>query len=617
VIVVDAERYEISATWFIGNGGNPVKVTGFSSDASFYYAATPEGLKKAPINTDPADYRNWQTISSTAGVQQVMNLAGSMVMQKNDSLFVQQGNSWSFLYQDGRTLVNVSVSENKLLLCERQSSGISRVVMLNPGGTVNRVLDNTGAVSFPRKAVLVNNEPWVADQFAGLSRIANNNAYANFSPGSPQATGRGEMLVADGVFYASAGAVNEAWNYQYNGDGIFILKEGSWTNINRYRYPAIDSLLDYITLAYDKRDGSIWAGSFGGGLVQVKPGPLFRIYKQGYLDVTVGDPGSYRVAGLCFDAENNLWISNFGAAQPLKVRKADGSWKSFSIPFTLFENALAQLLVDDAGYKWIVNPLGNGLIVFDQGSSIDNTGDDRWRRLGMNAANGNLPSSNVICLAKDKSGFIWVGTTDGVGVFQCPDQLFSTGCDAYWPIVANGNFAGYLFKGEEVRSIAVDGADRKWMATKNGVFLVDAAGEKVLARFTETNSPLLSNDVNKITIDGKTGEVFFATLKGICSFRGNATEGGITNEDVLVFPNPVPPGYGGTIAIRGLVNNAIVKITEPDGKLVYQTRALGGQANWNGLNYRGQRISSGVYLVLVQEEGGKERTATKIFFINR
>ncbi len=618
VIVVDADKNEIRDTWQIGNGGNPVKVSGFSSDTGFFYAATAEGLKKAAISSSNlADYRNWQIIPGTTGAVQVMNLNGSMLLQKNDSLFVQSGNSWTLFYQDGWPLVNAAVNENKLLLCERQANGVSRVVILNTAGTVNRVLDNTGAVSFPRKALLVNSEPWVADQFAGLSRIANSNAYTNYSPGSPQSVGGGEMLVYNQVFYASAGAVNDAWNYQYNGDGLFVLNDGNWTNINRYRYRAIDTLLDYIALAVDKRDETLWAGSFGGGLLHVKPGPDFTIYKQGYLDASTGDPGSYRVAGLCFDAEHNLWVSNFGAPQPLRVQKADGSWKSFSVPFTLFENALSQILVDDYGYKWIVAPLGNGLIVFDHGASIDNTGDDRWRKLGMATGNGNLPSSNITCLAKDKSGFIWVGTTDGIGVIQCPDQLFATGCDAVWPIVPNGNFAGYLFKGEEVKSIAVDGADRKWVATRNGVFLVDATGEKVLARFTETNSPLLSNEVKKTAIDGKTGEVFFATLKGICSFRGDATEGGETNSDVLVFPNPVPPGFAGTIAIRGLVNNAIVKITELDGKLVYQTRALGGQANWDGKNYRGQRMASGVYLVLVQEEGGKERTATKFFFINR
>jgi hypothetical protein len=166
-------------------------------------------------------------------------------------------------------------------------------------------------------------------------------------------------------------------------------------------------------------------------------------------------------------------------------------------------------------------------------------------------------------------------------------------------------------------SIAVDGADRKWVATKNGAWLVSAEGDKVIYRFTETNSPLLSNDVKRIAIDGKTGEIFFATANGICSFRSTATEGGETNNNVLVFPNPVPPGYSGTIAIRGLVNNAIVKITEMDGRLVYQTKALGGQAVWDGKDYKGRKISTGIYLVLVSNEDRSEKTSTKIVFISK
>jgi ligand-binding sensor domain-containing protein len=376
-------------------------------------------------------------------------------------------------------------------------------------------------------------------------------------------------------------------------------------------------LLDYVTIAIDKRDESVWAGSYGGGLLHVKPGPSFEIFKQNNLGSTVGDPTSYRVAGLAFDSENNLWISNFGSSQPLRVRKNDGAWNFFSLPYSLINNALAQIIVDNNNYKWIVSP-GNGLICYDHGASIDNTGDDKWRRLGPGAGNGNLPNGEVFCVAKDKSGFIWVGTTDGIGVIQCPEQTFGApACDAIWPIVPNGNFAGYLFKGQGVNSIAVDGADRKWVATKNGVFLISSDGDKIIYRFTEDNSPLLSSDVKKITIDGKTGEVYFATLKGICSFRSTATEGGEKNEDVLVFPNPVPPGFTGIIAIRGLVNNAIVKITELDGRLVYQTRALGGQAVWDGRNYKGQKISSGVYLVLVNDDDKKERIATKIFFIQK
>lgn len=624
VIVIDGDRYEVKDSWFIGNGGNPVKVNGFTSDGTFFYAATEEGLKKALMTAaNLANYTNWQTVSGSNGLpagvcKNVLTVQNKVIVQKNDSLLVQNGTSWNLLYTDAWPFVSSNSTENKIQVCERQSNGISRVVMLNADGTLFRTLANTGAVSFPRKAILYNNDPWIADQFASLSHFGSSLSYQQYILNSPQAIASGEMVVYNNIFYATAGSVNDSWNYQYNGDGIYAFKEGNWNNINRYRYNQIDSLLDYVTIAIDKRDETIWAGSYGGGLLHIKPGPVFEIFKQNNLGATVGDPGSYRVAGLAFDAANNLWISNFGSTQQLRVRKNDGSWKNFSVPFPLFENALSKIIIDDNNYKWIVAPLGNGLICYDHGASIDDINDDQWKRYAGGAGNGNLPNNEVLCVAKDKSGFIWVGTTDGIAVIQCPSDVFiSQGCEAVLPVVPNGNFAGFLFKGQEVKDIAVDGADRKWVATKNGVFLISASGEKVIYQFTEDNSPLLSSDVKKITIDGKTGEVYFATAKGICSFRSTATEGGEANEDVLVFPNPVPPGYSGTIGIRGLVNNAIVKITELDGRLVYQTRALGGQAVWDGRNYKGQRISSGVYLVLISDDGKKERTATKIFFISK
>ncbi|MFZ9386486.1 MAG: two-component regulator propeller domain-containing protein [Chitinophagaceae bacterium] len=630
VIVIDGRRYEVRDSWFIGDGGNQVQVSGFATDANYYYAATAEGLKKTPLNVaNPGLFSNWQLLSGNNGLppgpcHNVLNIRGVIIVQKSDSLFVQNGNNWNLVYSDGWPVISSNGTENSIQLCERQVNGVGRVVIVNPDGTISRIIASTAAVSYPRKAILLNSVPWVADQFASLSRIDAGNSFEQYILNSPQAIAGGEMQVYNRVFYATSGAVNESWNYQYNGDGLFTFGPGGWTNINRYRFPVLDSLLDFITITVDKRDETIWAGSYGGGLLHVKQGPSFEIYKQGFLGPAIGDPSSFRVAGLAFDAENNLWLSNFGSSEPLRVRKNDGSWKSFTVPFPLFQQAVSQVEIDDNNYKWIVAPLGNGLLCFDHGTSIDNTGDDRWKKYSTGAGNGNLPSNEVTCLARDKDGFIWIGTTDGVGVIQCPESAFANSvCDAVWPVVSAGSFAGYLFRGQDVRSIAVDGANRKWVGTRNGVFLISAGGDKLIYRFTEDNSPLLSSDVKKITIDGYTGEIFFATLKGVCSFRGTATEGGDKNQDVLVFPNPVPPGFTGSIAIRGLVENAIVKITEPDGRLVFQTRALGGQAIWNGRNYRGEKISTGAYLVLVSDDGrsaisGKrERVAAKIFFIKQ
>ena len=141
-----------------------------------------------------------------------------------------------------------------------------------------------------------------------------------------------------------------------------------------------DSLLDFISLTIDPVDGSVWAGSFGGGLLNLKNDGRYEVYKQNSpISETIGDVGSYRVAGLAFDAENNLWISNFGASQPIHVKKADGSWRSFTVPVNIANQTMAQIVIDDANQKWINSPLGNGLLVFNHGNDIDNTNDDQWR----------------------------------------------------------------------------------------------------------------------------------------------------------------------------------------------------------------------------------------------
>ena len=625
VIVVDGNRYEIKDSWIIGNNGDNVRVNGLTSDANFFYAATDEGLKRIPVNNaNPSSYLNWQLLSGANGLSagscaDVIDASNKVIVLKNDSLFALNGNSWNLFYADGNQITAINSSGGKIAVCHRLAGPVSKVVILNADGSVSKIIQQNGVTPFPRKAVLYSGSYWIADQFNALSKFSSGStADEVYSPNSPESIASGEMLEYNDVFYASAGEVNDSWNYQYNGNGIYRYKNGEWKNFNRFHYPVLDSMLDFITVAVDTRDESVWAGSFGGGLLHIKTDETFEIFKQNSpLMPHPLDPSSYRVAGLLFDRESNLWISNFGSLQPLLVRKADNTWKSFSLPFTLVENALAQIVTDDANQLWIISPLGNGLICYDHGNSIDDINDDHWKIYRSGAGNGNLPSNNVLCIAKDKSGFIWVGTDDGIGVIQCAQDVFNTGCEAILPIVQQGNFGGYLFKGENVSSIAVDGADRKWVATRNGVWLISADGEKVIERFTEDNSPLLSNEVRKIAVNKKTGEVYFATAKGICSFRGSATEGEEGSSNVLVFPNPVPPNFGGTIGIRGLAENSIVKITELDGRLVYQTRALGGQAVWDGKDYKGKKISTGVYLVLVSNDDKTEKIATKIVFISK
>jgi ligand-binding sensor domain-containing protein len=622
VLVLNAAKFEIKDSWFIGNNGNYVKTNAFTKTNNFFYAATEEGLKKTSVNnSNPADFNNWQVVSGTNGLsafpcKSVVNLAGKIIALQNDSLFVENGTAWNLFFANGIPVVSINVSEDKLFLCQRQATGLSEVLVINSNGVVERTLQQPGVISFPQKAISGNNTYWIADLYGGLSGWSDSN-YEAFKLNSPEDIALGAMTVYNHVLYATAGTVNNSWNYQYNRSGVFKLAEDKWTNYNQFNFPVLDTVMDIITVAVDPRDKSVWAGSFGGGLVHIR-NDQFQILKQNSpLREAIGDPGSYRVSGLAFDADQNLWISNFGSDHQLHVLKNDGTWKSFTVPFFLTSDATAGIVIDDAGQKWIISPLGNGLIVFNDNNTIDNTADDKWKLYRTGAGQGNLPSNNVLSIAKDKSGFIWVGTSDGIAIIPCSTEAFSSSCDAVWPTIKEDNFANYLFKGQEVKSIAVDGADRKWMATTTGAWLVNPEGDKILEHFTEENSPLLSNDVRSIAIDGQTGEVFFGTAKGICSFRGTATQSEETKNKVLVFPNPVPPAYNGNIGIRGLPENSIVRITETNGRLVYQTRSLGGQAIWNGKDYKGRQTSSGIYLVMAEDEMKQEKIVAKIVFISK
>lgn len=622
IIAIDESRYEVKDTYTIGAGGITVKVNGLAADAAFFYAATNEGLKRASISgSNLADYRNWTLISGQNGLPpgvcaNILSVQSKLIAQKNDSLFVLNGNTWNFLYADGWHINNITTTENRLLLSQ-QKTAAARVLVMNNAALVEKSIVQNSVLVNPAQAISLQNTVWVADSLSGL--LAYSSATANrFQPNSPYSTASGEMVVKDNELWVAAGSVTPAWVNTFSKKGIYRFSNDEWTNFTKEIIPALDSLYDIITVAVDPKDNTAWAGSYGGGLLHLGSGNTVQVFKQGSpLSPSFSNANNYFITGLAFDNAGNLWIADYGAVQNIAVKKADGSWKKFFVPFSLSNNAVSQIVIDNFNQQWIVSP-GNGLICFNSGQTIDNTGDDKWKFYTTGRGAGNLPSNNVLCIAKDKNSFIWVGTAKGVGIVQCPQEVFGAqGCDALLPIVQQDNFAGYLFGDEQVQTIAVDGADRKWVGTKNGAWLISPEGDKIIYRFTADNSPLLNNDVQKIAIDGKTGEVFFATAKGICSFRSTATEGTAENNNVLVFPNPVPPGYTGSIAIRGLAENAIVKITELDGRLVYQTRALGGQAVWNGKNYKGGSVATGVYLVLASDDTRTQKTVAKIVFISK
>jgi hypothetical protein len=381
----------------------------------------------------------------------------------------------------------------------------------------------------------------------------------------------------------------------------------------------MDHLLDLLCIAVDPNDPTrYFAGSWGAGLVEMQDGIVTGTYndQNSSLEYSVYNPSWMGVGGVAFDEQGNLWVTNSSAANLLSVKKTDGTWRSFSLSPVASAIDLGGITIDKSGQKWML-VRDHGLIVFSDMGTIDNTADDKVRRLSGATGNGSLPGATIMSLAVDQNGELWIGTNEGVAVIRNPENVFTGGnFDAYRPIIDQDGYGAYLLDSEAVTAIAVDGANRKWFGTdRAGVFLMSPDGLEKIYHFTEDNSPLLSNSITSITIDGN-GEVFFGTSRGIIGYRAEATPPPPVFTDVVVFPNPVRPEYDGTIAVRGLVKDADIKITDIAGNLIFKTRAFGGQAIWNGRSFDGRKAQSGVYLVFISNNDGSETLATKILFMN-
>lgn len=604
IFAIDLTRQEISGTYIIGENGERVSVFNTMVYDGRIYAATAKGIKSADQNgPNLQDFRNWN-VELNMPVNRLFATGSSLYFLRNDSLYKNEDNDWKYLFSDLKEIRNISADNENLVLTRTNSIDI----ISSSGVLLNSVLNNNNPLD-ASDALVINNELWIADQKQGLLKF-DGNSFTGYSPQSPGGISTGQIISTTNGIYTVAGIGMNA--------GIYQFKDRNWINKTSSSTPALRNVSDLNSIVYDLQKNETWIGSFEDGLLRINSSDEIGQFKEGsFISPALNNLSSYRVKGLAIDHNNVLWISNYGASNPLVARDSEGNIFKFSPPFNIPNNSFGKIIIDDIGQKWIIAE-GVGLICFSDNNTVDNPADDQWKLYTAGQGNGNLPVNTVFDISKDRNNFIWIGTISGIGIIQCTELVFSNqGCDAILPVVQQGNFAGYLFRGEEVLSIAIDGANRKWIGTKNGAWLISEDGEKTIERFTIDNSPLPDNTINGIAIDDLTGEVYFGTARGIVSFRGTATSIADGINPVNVFPNPVPPGYNGTIAIRGVPENSIIKITELNGRLVYQGRSQGTQFTWNGRDYNGRKISSGVYLVIAKEGVSGEKLVTKIVYINK
>lgn len=634
IVVLDLKRREIKDTYFIGPNAKSLKVNQLALVDSFFYAATETGIFKA-IATNPnlANFQYWTLDSiipnynkefSCLTVYDKQVIAGYKGASfASDTMYIKSSSGWDYFmpHLHGPLTVLKGIGDTLIIGSEY---GFSYYF--------NNLLDSFVAFDYNQSSqpimprpndIIIDNEhiTWIADE--DLSLVSNPKPwnYTFIIPSGPYSKFAWNTSLEGGALWVVSGGYEVTGGNSYIRRGFYRFVDEDWLSWNSINTSFLDTIDDLVSVAVNPSNpNEVFIGTWGQGLIKIKDGKFAGFFNEtnSSLQIASNRPGFIGISDLTYDMEGNLWVSNTSSPLGLSRLSPDGKWKAFNLAPYVNEDMTGQVVIDDMNQKWLVLQRGKGLLVYNDNFTPDNTNDDLKTLLTSKPGSGGLPSNTIYCIANDLDGEIWVGTDKGVAVFYAPELVFTGNeFDAQQIYIEQEGISQYLLESEEVTSIVIDGANRKWFGTRNaGVFLMSADGTEQIFHFNIDNSPLLSNNILSISIDQKSGEVFFATDGGIISYRNDATQGSETHTDVKVFPNPVRPEYNGQITVSGLVTNANIKITDIAGNLVFETTANGGTTTWNGKTLSGERVATGVYLVFSMNDDGSEKIVSKILFVN-
>ena len=350
------------------------------------------------------------------------------------------------------------------------------------------------------------------------------------------------------------------------------------------------------------------------GIVEVLNDTIINIYDSSNTGNLLQFHGyNYRIAGIGYDRAGNLFAANSLVPYGFVYLTSKNEWGNFFTASYIPDDEIRGMTLDYFYSYKLIHTVQNKILV------INNQGEMTI----INPNNGSLlQTSQVNCLTQDKNGEIWVGTEKGIKVIYSLYDAFNNSNGSVSNVECNNivysenGIAQYLLSFEYINCIMVDGANRKWIGTeRNGIYVLSENGDKEIYHFTLENSPLLSNKITCMAQNPKTGEVFIGTDRGLMSYRAESLEPETKDISLTVFPNPVRPDYDGLIAIKGFVNDSDVRITDAKGRMVAHLKSLGGQAVWDGRNFKGQKVASGVYFVFASANEGENTTTGKFLII--
>jgi len=637
ILLINLEKQEIVDTYIIGQGGAQTKVLSTAVHNNRIYAVSGNNLLTADA-TKPhllVNFEYWKPLEQLPGtgeIKKVLSFAGRLLLLRGNQLYSLDTNqNWTQL-ANAFWIYNISVSRSHLIINDNTRN---LIVMNDKFETAVHPIMTSQDIEYDAS----NNTFWLAGIDLGVvsAKITGTTPELNyFKPKGPALNNPYSMTFAgDKLFMVPGGRFSDVDNRPGT---VMIYQNEQWKNI--YANDFISQLqqevpgqtaVDFVNVAVNPNNPShFFVTSFGTGLYEFRNDQFYKWHHHNnspFVNVINTVPYLYlRLDGAIYDKDGNLWLCNMFDANAIKILTPAGQWKTINFP-DANQPTLGNIMINNQNQnqKWLNSVRYNpGILIWDDNGTLDDGSDDKKVFLkkfpDVDNVGSELRPAFFYTLKQDKNGVVWAGTDIGPLLFYNTSRAFEanyTCSRVKIPRNDGTNQADYLLKDETVQSIAIDGANRKWLGTKtSGVYLMSENGQETIRHFTSTNSPLLSDNIISISINPISGEVFFGTSNGLISYQGDAAEGSGAYENVYAYPNPVRENYNGIITITGLINKTQVKITDVNGNLIYQTVSNGSLATWDGKDVHGRKVSTGIYMAICASEDGSQSTITKIMVIN-
>jgi len=634
IVVYDIEKLEFGDTYFIGNNSSSLEVYQTEVFNGFIYAATDTGIFVADINSNLLiDFNNWE--------EQFSGRNFSQITLFDNQLFVVEGTKLYHL--SGSVLVQVRNFNEPIIALKSSSSHLS--ITLNKSAVIldailNQVFRFSANTVFDftlNTSLFESNSVFLGTKEFGILNTNSTQitSFTEHHPEGPLSNDVFSITAQNNSLWVVYGGYTGTYTPIQRSKGFSHYNGENW--INTKFNPSFPRDLVDVTID-PNNDDKVYISALGvsadinltptGGLLVVENDIVTQTYNHlnsAFKPISVSLPKiNIRVSGAVFDNQGNLWATNYQTNEELIKFSASEQWSRVDLRSVKNNDTpgLNEMFVDRNNSIWI-GSRRNGVYIYNENGN-------RKKALITAQNLGNLPDLNVRTVAVDANNRAWIGTQSGLVMYRNASGVFDDATPNANAVVINGDENGFgerLLGDQTINSIVVDGADNKWFGTDNGgVIYTNPNGQRTLANFSMQNSPLPTNKIVKISVDNSTGKVYFATNKGIVVYDSKVAPFGAVLGAVYAYPNPALKNHQ-TVTIDGrkgthLPQGTNIKILDVAGNLVYETNVeegqelQGGKAVWDKRNLAGNKVASGIYIVLLSNDDVSETAVTKIAIVN-